>query len=316
MNLPYFSIVISLYNKEKHIQSTIESVLAQSFVDFEIVVVNDGSTDSSEAVVKSIDDERIQIYSQENKGVSVARNFGIEKAKAKLVAFLDADDYWYPNHLETLKILYDTFPGCGLYATAYMKQFNSVKIKSIYKNIPTTPNWMGIVPDYFESSHTNSIAWTSAVMVPKKVFDTIGNFDTNITLGAGEDTDLWIRIALKYEVAFCNTVTAIHNLHSDNRISNANTNLRQFINLDVYEAIAQSKPSLKKYLDLNRYSIAKQYKLVGNHQKSKELIAKIDFNNLNWKQQLLLKTNNQLLIIFIKVKLLLRNLGLNLSSYK
>ncbi|AXP81729.1 Putative glycosyltransferase EpsH [Mariniflexile rhizosphaerae] len=313
---PYFSVVISLYNKEKHIQSTIESVLAQSFVDFEIVVVNDGSTDNSEAIVRSINDKRIQIYSQENKGVSAARNLGIEKAKAELVAFLDADDYWYPNHLETLKTLYKILPNCGLYATAYVKQFNTVKINSIYKNIPTTPNWMGIVADYFESSQINSIAWTSAVMIPKKVFDTIGNFDTKITLGAGEDTDLWIRVGLKYDVGFCNTVTAIHNLHSDNRVSNTNTNMRQFINLDAYEATAHSKPSLKKYLDFNRYSIAKQYKLVNNNLKARELISKIDFNNLNWKQQLLLKMNNQLLRIFIKVKLLLRNLGCNLSSYK
>src|SRR5690606_8459717 len=230
-------------------------------------------------VVRSINDERIRLYSQENKGVSAARNFGIEKANSELIAFLDADDYWYPNHLETLKTLYETFPNCGLYATAYVKQFNAVKINSIYKHIPTTQNWMGMVADYFESSQINAIAWTSAVMIPKKVFDSIGNFDVKITLGAGEDTDLWIRVALRYDVAFCNTVTAIHNLHSDNRVSNANTNLRQFINLDAYEAEAQSKPSLKKYLDLNRYSIAKQYKLVGNLEKATELIGKIDFNN-------------------------------------
>lgn len=313
---PYISVVISLYNKEKHIQSTIESVLAQSFVDFEIVVVNDGSKDDSEAVVKSISDTRIRFYSQENQGVSAARNFGIEKAKADLIAFLDADDYWYPNHLDTLKTLHDTFPNCGLYASAYVKQFNAVRIPSIYKNILTTPNWMGVVADYFESSQINSIAWTSAVMIPKKVFATIGTFDTNITLGAGEDTDLWIRIALQYEVAFCNTVTAIHNLHSDNRISNANTNLRQFINLDAYEYAAHSKPSLKSYLDLNRFAIAKQYKLVGNHHKAKEVIAKIDLNNLNWKQQLLLKMNSTLLRISVKAQLLLRNLGINLSSFK
>jgi glycosyltransferase involved in cell wall biosynthesis len=99
MNQPYFSVVISLYNKEKHIQSTIESVLAQTFVDFEIVVVNDGSTDGSEAVVKSIDNGRIQIYSQENKGASAGRNAAISKATGTYIALLDADDLWKPNYL-------------------------------------------------------------------------------------------------------------------------------------------------------------------------------------------------------------------------
>src|SRR5690606_35592492 len=113
--------IIPLYNKERHIKSTIESVLAQTFQDFEIIIVNDGSTDNSEALVNSISDPRIKYFKQENKGVSTARNFGIEKSSAKLIAFLDADDYWYPNHLNHLKTLFETFPGCGIYATGYEK---------------------------------------------------------------------------------------------------------------------------------------------------------------------------------------------------
>src|SRR5690606_25848964 len=99
MMTPYFSVVISLYNKEKHIQSTIESVLKQTFVDFEIIIVNDGSTDNSEVVAKSFRDKRICYYHQENKGASGARNAAISKANGTYIALLDADDLWAPNYL-------------------------------------------------------------------------------------------------------------------------------------------------------------------------------------------------------------------------
>ncbi|MEO8773837.1 MAG: glycosyltransferase family A protein [Gelidibacter sp.] len=313
---PFFSIVIPLYNKENQVKSTIESVLAQTFQDFEIIVINDGSTDESENVVERIKEDRIRLFNIKNQGVSHARNYGITKANSELIVFLDADDLWETNHLENLKALYESFPNCGLYATAYVKKSNNTTIPSVYPKITTTKKWMGIVEDYFESSSVNSIAWTSAVMIPKSIVEIIGNFNENITLGAGEDIDLWIRIALKYPVAFCNKVTAIHNLSADNRISNSNTNLRQFIDLDVYEEAAKSNASLKKYLDLNRFSIAIQYKLAGNTEKSKNMIEKMDANNLNTKQRSLLKLNRTALKVALKIKNSLQNSGILLSSFR
>ena len=102
-----FSIIIPVYNKGNHIQNTINSVLNQTNQDFEIIVVNDGSTDHSLDVIKSINDKRIKLFTLENKGVSHARNFGLTKASSEFIAFLDADDYWLPNHLETFLILYN-----------------------------------------------------------------------------------------------------------------------------------------------------------------------------------------------------------------
>ncbi|OBX27139.1 glycosyltransferase involved in cell wall biosynthesis [Gelidibacter algens] len=314
--MPFFSIIIPLYNKERHIKATLESALAQTFQDYEIIVVNDGSTDGSKIVVDSIKDARIKLFNIQNQGVSHARNYGIKKANSELLVFLDADDLWKTNHLENLKTLFMSFPNCGLYAAAYLQKKDNVYIPSIYNKILNTTSWMGIVENYFESCFINSIAWTSAVMVPKSTLEMVGNFNENITLGAGEDTDLWIRIALKYPVAFSNNATAIYNLHSDNRISNSNTNLRSFINLDVYEDEAKSDASLKKYLDLNRFSIAIQYKLVGNHEKAKLLIGKIHATNLNTKQRLLLKMNGAALRAALKVKNEFQNLGIPLSSFR
>lgn len=95
-----FSVIIPLYNKESQIKKTLESVLNQTFKDFEIVIVNDGSIDKSIEVVESFDDNRIRIINQNNSGVSQARNRGIIEANRKWIAFLDADDLWKPNKLE------------------------------------------------------------------------------------------------------------------------------------------------------------------------------------------------------------------------
>ena len=96
------SIVIPLYNKGFIISETLDSVLAQTFTDFEIIIVNDGSTDNGFEIVSQFSDKRIKLFQQQNKGAAAARNLGIEKATGELIAFLDADDYWYPNHLEVV----------------------------------------------------------------------------------------------------------------------------------------------------------------------------------------------------------------------
>src|SRR5690606_29446795 len=105
-----FSVVIPLYNKERSIKQTVQSVLDQTFTDFEIVIVNDGSTDNSLQVVENIDDQRIRIINKPNGGVSSARNKGINEANFNWIAFLDGDDLWKPNHLEIIRGLIDKFP--------------------------------------------------------------------------------------------------------------------------------------------------------------------------------------------------------------
>lgn len=313
---PFFSIIIPLFNKENFISDTISSALNQTFTDFEIIVVNDGSTDNSLGKVEAIKDSRIKLYTIKNQGVSHARNFGINKAKTDYICFLDADDYWYNNHLDHLFTLLEKHPNCGLYASAYKKKIGKSLLNSVYKNIPKHSGWSGIVDDYFESSLVNSIAWTSAVMIPKNILDSIGYFDENITFGAGEDTDLWIRIALKYPIAFSNTVSAIHNLDAENRITNLNTNMRQFLNLDKYNVHTKEHKHLKKYLDLNRYSIGIQYKLAGNSKKAMDYFNKIDVGNLNFKQNVLIKSNVFVLKFLMNLQKLLRRLNINLTSFK
>ncbi|WP_333693728.1 glycosyltransferase family 2 protein [Flavobacterium sp.] len=312
---PYFSIIIPLYNKEKAIEKTLKSVFHQSFTDYEILVINDGSTDKSEEKVKRFSDERLRLISSENRGVSQARNLGINESKGKLIAFLDADDYWFPNHLQSLFQLYQNFPEAGLLATNYQFYYSDKKIiQPVFEGIPIE-KWSGIVPDFFHSSMKYRIAWTSAVVVPKKVLDDIGNFDENITLGAGEDTDLWIRIALKYPVAFDNEVSANYQMETENRISLSKTVERKFSTLDKFSNEEQSNSSLKKYLDLYRTEFALKHKLVGDIKSFHFYKNAISKENLHWKTQLLFQLPIPILQFLYNLKKKLELFNIQTSAY-
>ncbi|WP_299254936.1 glycosyltransferase family 2 protein [uncultured Aquimarina sp.] len=316
--MPFFSIIIPLYNKENSIAKTLQSVLNQTYTDYEIVIINDGSTDRSEGIVNGYNDKRVHCFSTKNNGVSKARNLGVEKAKGKLIAFLDADDYWYPNHLEIIFRLYQKFPNAGLFTTSYEKRFNAQStFLANFKNIDANGNVLIMVDDFFESSTIDTIAWTSACAVPKKTLDTIGVFDTSITHGAGEDTDLWIRIALKYKVALATYITATYNLDANNRISNTDTLKRNFQDLSKFKKEEKTNPSLKNYLDQNRYAISLLYKSAGDSKTAKKYKEEIDYKNLNTKQKILLATPKFLYHFFkiIRNKLIL-NAGIKLSAFE
>ena len=120
-----FSIVIPLYNKENLIEYSIRSILSQTFQDFEIIVVNDGSTDNSVSIAESVMDSRIRIINQTNAGVSAARNRGIKEARYNLIAFMDADDEWKPDYLDTQYRLIQKYPECSVFACNYEFQ-NSI----------------------------------------------------------------------------------------------------------------------------------------------------------------------------------------------
>jgi glycosyltransferase involved in cell wall biosynthesis len=207
-----FSVIIPLYNKEPHIKRALDSVINQTVQDFEIIVVNDGSTDKSADVVKTFSDARIRLINQKNAGVSVARNRGINEAKSELIAFLDADDEWMPDYLETILRLREKYPCAGLYATSLKTEFiDNVltdKDEELRKLIPDE----GLILNFFkvnlkDISHKD-IFYTSSVTVPKKIFLELGGFQTGFWWG--EDIDMWGRIALKYPFAYSSQVCAVY----------------------------------------------------------------------------------------------------------
>ena len=309
------SVIIPLYNKEKHIEGTLQSVFSQSYTNFEVLLIDDGSTDEGLKIVRKSKDHRLRIFSIANSGVSYARNYGIKKSNYDLIAFLDADDLWLTDHLKDLVQLYHQFPKAGLYCTSYIRKFAELEIQPKFNSLPEDVNWNGIVQDFFKSSSINSIAWTSAVMVPKRIFNLVGTFDTSITMGAGEDTDLWIRIAKDHQVAFTKKASAIHNLTADNRLTNTNTDSRTFLNLDRYSKDFETNPSLKTYIDLQRFSIAIQYKRIGNEKQYDLLVQKLDKSSLNWKQQLLLSLPANIISVLYRFQKWLLKHNIYRSAY-
>jgi glycosyltransferase involved in cell wall biosynthesis len=314
--MPVFSVVIPLYNKEQDIAYTLDAVLKQDFEDFEVVVVDDGSTDGSLKVVQQIVDKRLKIFSKQNQGVGPTRNFGIQKARGELIAFLDGDDLWLPHHLSDIYRLQKNYPEARWFCTAYTKRFNkklNVALESpIMKNDP----WSGVVDDYFGACLVESISWTSAVCFKKAFLEELGGFDTSITHGAGEDTDLWIRAALRSAPVFTTRISAIYNLEGSNRISFTPTRDRQFMDPDNYEAQARSNPQLKKYLDLNRFSYGLRQKMAGDKAAYNKFIRLLDHKNLNQKQRLLLAAPRPVLRLLTALHGLAGRMGFRLSVFK
>jgi glycosyltransferase involved in cell wall biosynthesis len=217
---PNISVVIPLYNKGPYIARALNSVLSQTVQNFEVIVVDDGSTDDGADVVRGVEDPRIMLIQQENQGVSAARNRGIEAARANLIAFLDADDEWLPKHLQTLLRLWERYPGAGAYGTAYlMKMKNlSVRVAHFSSEIPKEP-WEGLLPNYFKAAALGEPPISSStVAVSKCILNEMGGFNTEAWWA--EDNDLWGRIALKYSIAFSWDGGGIYHVEASNRAGN------------------------------------------------------------------------------------------------
>lgn len=245
-----FSVVIPLYNKEPHIKRAVDSVLSQTIQDFEIIVVDDGSTDKSVKIVRSIADNRIRLITQENKGVSSARNRGIGEAKADLIAFLDADDEWQNNFLKEILELKNKYPEAGAYATAYNMYLPDGKIRiAKYKAIPPAP-WNGLLPSYFlaAASGEHPIS-SSSICIRKEVFLDIGGFKPGAWWG--EDDDMWGRIALKYPIAFSWQVGAIYHHETVNRACEKREKLEHPFIKTAEKAILNGKIPEHMIKDLN-----------------------------------------------------------------
>ncbi len=147
-----FSVVIPLYNKEKFIYNTVESVLIQSYINFELIIINDGSTDNGINIVNGIDDDRIIIFHQENSGVSVARNKGIEVAHGTHIAFLDADDLWEVDYLSSINSLINDYSEASIFATSYQIQITQDKCReAVFSNACTIKSSL-VIEDYFSLS--------------------------------------------------------------------------------------------------------------------------------------------------------------------
>ncbi|MDD2791238.1 MAG: glycosyltransferase family 2 protein [Sulfurimonas sp.] len=215
---PYFSVVIPLYNKRPHIKRSVFSVLNQTYENFELIVVDDGSTDGSLDELKDIEDKRLKIYEKENGGASSARNYGIRKATANYVAFLDADDEWNIAFLETIIKMYTKFPNKGIYTTAYELISGSQKNINIIKGTDEIFK----LEDYFKEfvNLGISINNSSTTVVRKDLLFVAGLFPEQ--LKNFEDFNVWFKIALLEDVIYNQRILSYIHLDAVNRSNHGN----------------------------------------------------------------------------------------------
>lgn len=199
-----FSVVIPLYNKEKYILRAIESVLAQDFKDFELIIIDDGSTDNSLASLKDISDSRFRVVEQANQGVGAARNRGMTEASYEWIAFLDADDAWSTTHLSELLNIIKDFPDSGMVSTKILEVEDSNKAPVFDASIQSN---IRIINYFYEAARNIAIVHSSSVAVSKKSFNYIGGFGNE---KAGEDLEFWARIAYFYPVAVSDKTTVYY----------------------------------------------------------------------------------------------------------
>jgi glycosyltransferase involved in cell wall biosynthesis len=203
--MPLLTVIIPLYNKRHTVIRALNSVLAQTVQEFEIIVVNDGSTDGGEKLVEVLIDHRIRMLHQNNHGVSAARNLGIKAANTELVAFLDADDEWLPQYLGGIQMLLSMFPSCDIFATSYEYIYTNGQSRlPAYNGMALAPGSSGILENYFDvAARSDPPLWTSAVVARKLALEEIKGFPEGIV--AGEDLLTWARLAARGGIAYLNS---------------------------------------------------------------------------------------------------------------
>ena len=220
-----FSVIIPLYNKAAYIERAIQSVLSQTFQEFELIVVDDGSIDAPLPPKGGSTAERLGrlgfsspplggwgVFQQQNQGVSTARNNGVKLAKYDYIAFLDADDSWEPTYLEEMNSLIAAYPDAGIYGSSYFIVKNG---KKRIAPIGVEQNFDRGLINYCQvySKTLCMPLWTGATILKKSIFEEEHGFKPGLKLG--EDFDLWIRVATKHPVAFLNKPLANYNQDVD-----------------------------------------------------------------------------------------------------
>ena len=214
--VPEATVVIPLFDKGPWIARAISSVLRQTVRDFVVIVVDDGSRDDGPERVAAFTDARIRQIRRIHAGASAARNAGVRSAPSPFIAFLDADDEWEPDHLESLLRLHERRPEAGLCATAcrFIRRDGASQLPT-YSGFPEAP-WEGIIPDYFRAAAMGKPpVCSSAAGIPANVLLETGLFREGVELG--EDLDLWGRVALSFPVAFSHSGSALYHKDAGNR---------------------------------------------------------------------------------------------------
>ncbi|OUL37625.1 glycosyl transferase family A [Nostoc sp. T09] len=266
-NYPKISVVIPAYNCQKTIKATIESVLQQTFADFELIVINDGSQDATLEIVSQINDSRLKIFSFENAGANISRNRGLNYAIGEFVSFLDADDLWIPEKLESqLQALQANSQASVAYSWT-----NCIDEKGQFLRRGTYIAATGNV--YAQLLVINFLESGSNPLIRREALIAVGGFDKS--LPAGQDWDIYLRLAANYHFVPVPYPQILYRISA----SSLSTNVvrQEAACLTVIERAFKQAPEHLQYL--KNYSLANIYKyllykaLEGSPARNKAILA-------------------------------------------
>ncbi len=252
-NLPKVSVIMPTYNRAGFVKDAIKSVLNQTFDDFELIIINDGSTDTTEKIIHKFSDPRIvYLKKKKNEGRSSARNIGISKARGGYISYLDDDDVYYPHHLKRLSDFLDTHLGIGLvYADVHFKKYGKI-----------------FVPYSFDYSKKhleidNIISGDASLMHRREVFDKAGYFDESLSFG--EDWDMWLRISDVCGFFHLKDVVACVRFHAGNMTDTAKDPANAYMHIIRKRLIRKGR-----HLPFKGYYTAIAYRLVHKFKTDKD----------------------------------------------
>jgi glycosyltransferase involved in cell wall biosynthesis len=237
-NSPTISVICPVYNREAWLSDTIESVMAQDFESFELILVDDGSSDSSVDIMKKYQQrypQKIVVLTQNNKGVSSARNLGMKRARGVFFAFIDSDDLWISSKLSKQSEAM-LFHGWPISQTDERWIRNGKRVNAMKKHAKRGGHI------FFDCLPLCMVS-PSAVMIHRSVFEAVGNFDERLRVV--EDYDLWLRISARYTIGFVPEVLVVKHGGHEDQLS------RQYPIMDRYRVYALRKllRQSMRYLD-------------------------------------------------------------------
>lgn len=276
-----FSVIMPLYNKAPYVEKAIRSVLEQTYPHYELIVINDGSTDNSAEIAEKLLEgvTNAKFINQQNSGVATTRNNGVAIAKGEYVCFLDADDWWDVSFLQEMSLFIKEYPEAGIWGTNYWyvkRGMTRVGVRSEtgYINYP-----------FVYKSQTSMPLWTGAVSMSKETFLKYGGFPVGIKLG--EDFLLWTKIALEHKVAFLNKTVSYYN-NDVPATMRATRNLHKpehhmlFMMSDLEDAVVNNDiPNQEDWsalLDWLRVNGLLEYRMNDEyHERAKQELSKVDW---------------------------------------
>jgi glycosyltransferase involved in cell wall biosynthesis len=221
-----FSVIVPLFNKEQYVEKCINSLSAQTFQDFEIVVIDDGSSDSSVPRVEQLGFSKLTLIAQENSGVSAARNRGIDIATGEYICFLDADDWYEPEFLEKISLLIDRFGAASAYCSGYFRRKGGETRKSTE---PTGCDGqeMFLIDDFYDQWSRGAFFFTSSICVSRALLQATGlRFPRNEHMG--EDQEMWFSLAERGPFAYVRQPLSNYTIGSSNSLTHSQKLIEEY----------------------------------------------------------------------------------------